>query len=129
MGKIEHFEDIVAWQRGRELVREVYQVTSQGNFSKDYGLKEQIRRASVSIISNIAEGFERGGDKEFTQYLSQAKGSCGEVRTQLYVAWDLGYLSDEVFKGLREKAVSTGEIISGLMRYLKGSTLKGAKFR
>jgi four helix bundle protein len=96
---VRSFEDLVAWQVARELVREIYRETSSGNFARDFGLRDQIRRASVSVISNIAEGFERGGNKEFIQFLYHAKGSCGEVRTQLYVAWDLDYLTEDAFQG------------------------------
>ncbi len=83
MNKIERFEDISAWQRARALTKEVYASTRVGQFAKDYGLKDQIQRASVSTMSNNAEGFERGGDREFIQFLSNSKGSCGEVKSQL----------------------------------------------
>ena len=86
MATIEKFEDIEAWQKARELTREVYAASNTWLFAKDYGLRDQIRRAAVSIMSNIAEGFERGGDKEFGQFIAQAKGSSAEVRAQLYVA-------------------------------------------
>ena len=119
MGQIKHFEDIVAWQSGRDVVNEIYRITATGNFGKDYGLKDQIRRAAVSIISNIAEGFEREGDKEFIRFLSYAKGSCGEVRTQLYIAVDLDYLCEDVFNRLQEMVKRTSELISGLIRYLR----------
>jgi four helix bundle protein len=91
-------------------------------------LKDQIRRASVSVLSNIAEGFERGGDKEFLQFLALAKGSCGEVRAQLYVALDQGYVSADVFERLSKKATEVSQLISGLMKYLKGSALRGNKY-
>ena len=83
MSKIKRFEDIESWKGARKLTRQIYQITAAGEFTRDFGLKDQIRRASVSILSNIAEGFERGGDQEFLQFLSVAKGSCGEVRAQL----------------------------------------------
>ena len=86
--KIKKFEEIESWKKARLLTSKIYQTTGQGNFARDFGLKDQIRRASISILSNIAEGFERGGDKEFVQFLAMAKGSCGEVRAQLYVALD-----------------------------------------
>ena len=129
MGGFRSFEEITAWQQGRELVREVYRVTSTGSFRKDYGLRDQIRRAAVSVVSNIAEGFERGGNKEFIQYLYHAKGSCGEVRTQLYVSRDLEYLSEDTFKQLRKLTIRTSELIWGLIRYLKSSELKGNKYK
>ncbi len=88
MAKIKQFEDIESWKKARRLTKEIYDATSAGKFVRDFGLKDQIRRAAVSILSNIAEGFERGGDKEFLQFLAVAKGSCGELRAQLYVALD-----------------------------------------
>ena len=86
MATFKTFEDIEAWQRSRALTKSIYKVTSQGTFARDFGLRDQIRKASVSIMSNIAEGFERSGTKEFIQFLATAKGSAGEVRAQLYVA-------------------------------------------
>jgi four helix bundle protein len=97
---IRKFEDIEAWRVARCLTKEIYTITSRGEFSKDFGLREQIRRASVSIMSNIAEGFERDGNKEFKQFLSTAKGSAGEVKSQLYIALDVGFISDEEFNVL-----------------------------
>ncbi len=97
MSKIEKFEDIEAWKMAREITKMIYQISSSGNFSKDFALVNQIRRASVSILSNIVEGFERNGDKEFIQFLTIAKGSCGEVRAQLYVALDQNYVDEEQF--------------------------------
>ena len=88
MATFHRFEDIDAWQKARELTRAVYAASRSGSFSKDFALRDQIRRASISVMSNIAEGFERGGNKEFRQFLSTAKGSAGEVRAQRYVALD-----------------------------------------
>ena len=129
MVKITKFEEIDSWKKARKLTHEIYQKTSSGGFARDFGLKDQIRRASVSVLSNIAEGFERGGDKEFLQFLAVAKGSCGEVRAQLYVALDQGYLSPEVFDQLSKNATEVGQLLSGFIRYLKGSTLRGNKYR
>ena len=112
--KVERFEDLIAWQKARELTKAIYTVTKTGDFSRDYGLKEQIRKASVSIMSNIAEGFERGGRSEFHQFLVIAKGSCAEVRSQLYVALDVDYLSEADFRTLYSLASETGRIIGGL---------------
>ena len=112
--RIEKFEDFVAGQKARSLTAEIYQVTERGKFSRDFGLRDQIRRASVSIMSNIAEGFERGRASEFHQFLSIAKASCAEVRAQLYVALDVGHLTDEEFKELMSRAMELGRIIGGL---------------
>jgi four helix bundle protein len=89
--KITIFEDLIAWQKARELTREIYSATNSGKFEKDFGLKNQIQRACVTIMSNIAEGSDRAGRAEFHQHLVVAKGSCAEVRSQLYVAYDTGY--------------------------------------
>jgi four helix bundle protein len=112
--KVERFEELIAWQKARALTRDVYQVTGQGSFSRDFGLKDQMRRASVSIMSNIAEGFERGRPSEFHQFLSVAKASCAELRSQLYIACDAGYLGEVLFNELMTKAVEVGRIIGGL---------------
>ena len=119
MANIEKFEDIEAWQKARELTLEIYRVTGHGNFAKDFGLRDQIRRASVSIMSNIAEGFDRGGNREFIQFLYIAKGSAAEVQAQLYVALDAQYLPEDQFHKLYDLANNTGRVIGGLIRYLK----------
>jgi four helix bundle protein len=129
MATFKKFEEISAWQKSRELTREIYTVTSQGTFSKDFGLKDQIRRASVSIMSNVAEGFERSGTGEFSQFLATAKGSAGEVRSQLYVAFDQGYIGKEAFEDLASSATQISRMISGLMSYLRRSGVKGTKFK
>lgn len=128
MAQIERFEDIHGWKSGRELCTLIYKLTNNLLFAKDYALKDQIRRAVVSITSNIAEGFERGGNKEFIQFLFIAKASCGEVRSQLYVALDCGYISNEEFEFAKNKAIETSKIISGFITYLKGSDYDGSKF-
>ena len=129
MATIKQFEDLQCWQKARELNRLIYQVSRNGTFSKDFSLRDQIRRASVSVMSNIAEGFERGGDKEFIQYLSHAKGSCGEVRCQLYAALDENYLNEGEFKQLYDQSVVVSRLIAGLMAYLRNSDLRGTKFK
>lgn len=129
MAKIQKFEQIEAWQKSRELTRRIYKASSQGEFSRDFGLRDQIRRAAVSAMSNIAEGFERGGDKEFRQFLAVAKGSVGELKSQLYVALDVGLVSELQFGALYELANETSRLIAGFMRYLSTSNLKGAKYR
>ncbi len=129
MAKIECFEDIEAWKLGRELVKRIYALTNSGSFAKDFGLKDQMRRASVSICSNIAEGFERGGDKEFSQFLSIAKGSCGEVRSQLYHALDAGHLNESNFNELKQDCLNISAKLSRLITYLKSSALTGSKYK
>ena len=114
MAKIERFEDLIAWQKARELTKGIYEVTRQGVFARDYGLSGQIQRAAVSIMSNIAEGFERGGRGEFHQFLSTAKASCAEVRSQLYVALDVGYLNQARFDELMRQAEEVARIVGGL---------------
>lgn len=114
LGKIQRFEDLVAWQKARELTRKIYQVSRQGEFGKDYRLSGQIQGAAVSIMSNIAEGFERGGLGEFHQFLSTAKASCAELRSQLYVALDAGYIDDRTFQDFIYQSEEVGRIIGGL---------------
>lgn len=87
-----YFEDLEVWKLSRNLTNTIYSISNDGRFAKDYGLRDQIRRAAVSIMSNIAEGYERGGNKEFIQFMSISKASCGEVRSQLYVAMDQNYV-------------------------------------
>ena len=129
MAKIERFEDMLSWQKARELTLSVYKVSKQGDFVKDFELRGQMRSASISIMSNIAEGFELSGDKEFLQFLSIAKGSCGEVRSQLYVALDESYISPVEFKQLYAGTVDVSRLISGFMSYLRQSNLRGSKFK
>lgn len=129
MNKIERFEDIIAWQRARVLAKEIYASTKIGPFAKDYGLKDQIQRASVSTMSNIAEGFERGGDREFIQFLSNSKGSCGEVKSQLYVALDQNYISNAGFGELYAKADEVSRLVGGFMTYLQQSQVGGHKYK
>jgi four helix bundle protein len=128
MAKINSFEEIQAWQKARELNKEIYKISNKGSFNKDFGLRDQIRRASISILSNIAEGFERNGSKEFKQFLSIAKGSAGEVRAQLYVALDLEHITKEEFEKLNRLVLDTSKMTSGFINYLRDSELKGAKF-
>jgi len=117
--KIERFEDLIAWQKARELTKEIYKITKKGEFAKDFGLRDQIRRASVSVMSNLAEGFERGKPTEFHQFISIAKGSCAEVRAQLYAAWDADYLEKEDFILLMQMAREVSKIIGGLRKSIE----------
>ena len=128
MSTIEKFEDVLAWQKGRELTRLVYRLSRRGDFDRDFGLKDQIRRAAVSITPNIAEGFERGGNREFIQFLSHAKGSCGEVRSQTYVALDEKYISKEEFNDLYRRCIEISRLLDGFISYLQKTVFKGRKF-
>ena len=112
--RIEKFEDLIAWQKARHLTKEIYSITKYGEFSKDFGLKEQIRKASVSVMSNIAEGFERGGRSQFHHFLVIAKGSCAELKSQLYVALDAEYIDTDLFKNLYDLAMEVSRIVGGL---------------
>ena len=129
MATFKKFEDITAWQRARKVTRQIYNLTAAPQFSRDFGLKDQIRRASVSIMSNIAEGFERSGTGEFSQFLATAKASAGEVRSQLYVALDQQYITRDTFTELHASVTEISKMIAGLMEYLKKSGMKGTKFK
>ena len=129
MATFRRFEDIVAWKKARELTRKIYAMTNVGAFSKDFGLRDQIRKASVSVMSNIAEGFDRSGRREFTQFLAIAKGSAGEIKSQLYVALDQNYIDETTFEETFSLAVETGNLTGGLMNYLRDSNMQGAKYR
>ena len=112
--KVERFEDLIAWQKARHLAAEIYRISAQGDFSRDFGLRDQIRRAAVSTMSNIAEGFDRGSRSEFHQFLVIAKASCAEVRSQLYVAQDVGYIDQKIFDTVSSSASELSRIIGGL---------------
>lgn len=127
MAKFERFEDIEAWKVARVLANLVYDLSDKGAFSRDFALRDQMRRAGISVISNIAEGFERDGNNEFIQFLSQAKGSAGELRGQSYMAWDRKYISQPEFDALQQRTSQTSRMISGLMSYLRNSDLQGRK--
>jgi four helix bundle protein len=129
MARIQRFEDIEAWKKARALTKLIYDASKVAPLAKDFGLKDQMQRSSVSTMSNIAEGFERGGDQEFIQYLAMAKGSCGELRSQLYVALDQGYLSQTTFKGLYSNAEEINRMIAGFITYLQKSPLRGSKYK
>ena len=129
MAHIDRFEDIEGWKKGRELRMTAYGFSRRGEFAKDFSLKDQIRRAAQSATSNIAEGFERGGNREFIQFLSDVKGSCGEVRDQLYTALDEEYVMQAEFDRAYQLALETSRLISGFMKYLQQSELRGSKFK
>ncbi len=117
--KIEAFEDIQAWQKWRELTNKIYAATRTEEFSKDWWLRDQIRRASVSIISNIAEWFERNTDKEFKQFLYISKWSCGEVRSQLYIAYDQWYIQKDDFTQINNLCIEISKMLSKFITYLQ----------
>jgi four helix bundle protein len=122
MTKIARFEDLIAWQKARQLTKDIYTLTKTGEFARDFGLSGQMQRACVSMMSNIAEGFERGGKREFRQFLSIAKGSCAELRSQLYVAFDIQYLQKPIFDNLLKRAEEVGRIIGGLRSSIKATS-------
>lgn len=126
MKTLKRFEDLEIWQESRTLAVMIYRATTKGKFAKDHGLKEQIQRAAVSVASNIAEGFERKINKDFIKFLYYAKGSLGEVRTQLHIARDLEYLSDEDFNEMAIKTNLLSAKIGKLISYLTYSTNKQA---
>lgn len=129
MASIRRFQDIEAWKTARELTRAVYDCSGSGAFARDFALQGQIRRAAISIMSNIAEGFERSGSAEFAQHLAIAKGSAGELEAQLYIALDQRYLNRDEFKRLYRLVASAKKLIGAFMRYLRGSQLRGSKFK
>ena len=129
MAKIKRVEDLEAWKIARMVTKEVYRISKNGSFIRDFGLRDQICRAAVSVMSNIAEGFERDGNKEFTNFLSIAKGSSGEVRAQLFVTLDQNYISEDEFNLIYAKTTENGRVIAGLINYLKQSELRGSKFK
>ena len=127
MAKVDRFEDLIAWQKARELTTSIYKVTRKNDFARDFGLSSQIQRSAVSVMANIAEGFERFGKGEFHQFLSIAKSSCAEVRSHLYVALDVGYLTNDEFTSLSELATSTARIVGKLRSSVKASNYSVAK--
>ena len=129
MATITRFEDIVAWQRARTLSHRIFELTREGDFARDFKLRDQINGASGSVMDNISEGFERDGKFEFRQFLSISKGSCGEVRSQLYRALDRRYISQETFNELYKEAENIGKMLASLMRYMNTTEHRGLKFK
>jgi four helix bundle protein len=125
---IKRFEDLEIWQEARKMCKIVYKITATGPFSTDYKFRDQIRASSGSVMDNIAEGFDRGGNKEFYQFLSISKGSAAEVRSQSYRAFDNEYINNEKFNELLERTDSLSRKISNLMLHLKNSDYKGLKY-
>ncbi|MBN2635508.1 MAG: four helix bundle protein [Prolixibacteraceae bacterium] len=129
MSTIQKFEDIIAWQKARLLCQVINDYTNKERFSKDFKLVAQIKGSSGSAMDNIAEGFERGGNKEFIQFLYISKGSAGETRSQLYRALDNEYINKEEFQEAYNLSDEVGKLIRGLINHLKESELKGDKFK
>jgi four helix bundle protein len=128
MSKIERFEDIEAWKVARELRQAIHQLTRLKSFAADFALVGQIRRAAISPASNIAEGFDRGGNREFIQFLSTAKGSVAEIKDQLYCALDEAYITEEQFRETYALADKTARLLGGFMSYLRKADITGHKF-
>ena len=129
MATFKKFEEIEAWQKARQLTKRIYALLRSGEFAKDFGLKDQIRRASVSIMSNIAEGHDRSGTGEFVHFLAIAKGSAAEVKSQLYVALDQEYINGRTLTETIGLADETASMIGGLMNYLRRSGIRGARYK
>ena len=125
--KAPNFEALHIYENSRIAVREIYKLTSCGDFSKDYGLRDQIRRAAVSVISNIAEGFDRGSNTEFARFLFISKGSCAEVIAQLTVAYDLGYINEGRYIDMKNNIKKISAMTTNLIKYLKASGYNGKK--
>ncbi len=117
------FEDLDVWQVARELVRAVYSLTRRDSFRRDFGFVDQVRRAAVSTMNNIAEGFERGSDKDFIRFLFIARGSVGEVRSLLYVALDQDYINEDEFNQIYDLCIRSSQMIWGLIKYLRKSNI------
>ena len=128
MARIDRFEDLEIWKLAKNIANRIYDVTAVGKFSQDYVLRDQVRRAGVSLFSNIAEGFERNGNREFLQFLSIAKASCGEVRAQMIFARDRCYISEDELQTITHDLISLSNQIGGFCKYLRQSELKGSKF-
>ena len=128
MATYNSFEDLPVWKSAKELAVAVYKITAQSKISKDYGLSNQIQRAAVSVSINIAEGFERGGKQEFIQFLYVARGSCGELRSQLGICKDVNYLSESEYNQINALAIEVSKQLNGFIQYLKGSNIAGQKF-
>ena len=121
MAKVEHFEDLEVWKLARMLTGKIYSFSRVGEFAKDFGFRNQICRAAVSIVSNIAEGFERRSNTQFMQFLDIANGSAGEVRAQLYIALDLDYITQKQFRDAFDDIVCIGKMLTSLIRHLRTS--------
>jgi four helix bundle protein len=129
MATFQRFEEIEAWQLARDLTKMIYRLSGQGDFGRDFPLRDQLRRASASVMANIAEGYERAGNAEFIQFLAIAKGSVGEVRSHLYIALDQAYLTQQQFDEVATLCLTIAGKIRGLMNSLRASPYKGTKYK
>ncbi|ELR68970.1 S23 ribosomal protein [Fulvivirga imtechensis AK7] len=129
MANIERFEDLKIWQESRKLANKIYEILLSNQEIRDFALKDQINRSSGSIMDNIAEGFDRKGNKEFRQFLTVSRGSCSEVKSQLYMAQDRKLISSDQFEELYESCENISKMAHGLMKYLNSSEYKGSKFK
>ncbi|MBK9164892.1 MAG: four helix bundle protein [Acidobacteria bacterium] len=128
MARIERFEDLEVWKLAFEIANDVYDLSSREPFSRDFALRDQMRRCAISVFSNIAEGFERDGNKEFINFLAIAKGSCGELRAQILFANRRGYITEQEIVGLLDRLRQASNQISGFQKYLRNNEFKGRKF-
>ena len=128
MAKFQRFEEMEVWQQARLLTKAIYGHTRSGAWARDFALRDQIRRAAVSLMSNIAEGYERDSNAEFVQFLSIAKGSCGELRSQLYIARDAEYIGADHFSALVRDALAISRSLGRLIQYLRKSDFRSVKF-
>ena len=129
MSTFKSLEEIEAWQKSREFTRQIYEQSNKGLLARDFGLRDQMRRACISMMSNVAEGFERSGRGGFLQFLAMAKGSTGEVRSHLYIALDQGYFDKASFDHLLSLSKEISQMIGSLMNYLKKTKIKGTKYK
>lgn len=127
MSKISTFEDIEVWKKAVELCEKVYLLSENGTLNKDYGLRDQIRKSAISIPSNIAEGFERESNNQFIYFLTIAKGSCGELRTQLFLAMKIKHIGEEIHNELRSDCLNISKQLSNFIKYLKSTKNKNLK--
>ncbi len=129
MPTIKQFEDLEVWRAARALTKAIYRVSSTGQFARDFQLTNQIRRSANSVMSKIAEGFEGDGNREFQHFLAVAKGSCGEVRSQLFIAFDQGYVALNEFQSLCQEATKVSRLLSALMKHLRQSQMGDRKYK